>query len=56
MPVYTVQITVEVWGESEQDAYRTIKHTLHRARRQEIVYVDAEVTHTQVDDTDEEEA
>ena len=50
MPTYTVEVTLKVWAESEHEAYGFIKHGLDCARKQELVYVDAEVIETEPDE------
>lgn len=44
MPYYDVTVYVAVQAENEMQAYAYIKHALDTARKQEVNYLDAEVT------------
>jgi len=43
MPMYEVLVTVQVSGETQQEAYGSIRHALEHAKKAEIVHVDSEV-------------
>jgi len=47
--LYTVLVTVKVAADSEHEAYGYIQHALDNARKQEVVYEDAEVINTEDD-------
>lgn len=55
MPLYTMQVTLKVWGRNQRQAYDFVKHGLSCARKQEIEYVDAEVTETEPDESAEDD-
>ena len=52
MPIYDVSVYVRVSAESEKEAYSFIKHACNSARKQEVEYLDAEVTATEPDEND----
>ena len=55
MPMYTVLVHVKVCGESESDAYRTIRAACKGSKIQEIEHVDSEVIETEPDDEGRDE-
>ena len=50
MPVYTINVTLEVTEDSIQWAYRAIQKALERAKLAEIRWIDSDVTDTRPDD------
>ncbi len=55
MPYYDVTVYVAVQAENEMLAYAYIKHALDTARKQEVNYLDAEVTASIPDFPDEKD-
>jgi hypothetical protein len=56
MPIYIVNVAVEVAANSQTQAYGYIGHALKMAKQQEVVYLDAEVIETRPDEDDDVEA
>jgi len=52
--IYTIQVTVKVAGDTENYAYKIVKHALNSARLGEIVLDDMEVIKTESEHNDDE--
>jgi hypothetical protein len=52
--IYTIQASVDVTADSEHEAYETLKHAIAKAKKAEIVYLDAEVTDVRDDQIEDE--
>ena len=54
MPIYTVQVVVELWAESPYECLRYIKRATDRARDVEIVYQEATILDAKPDEPESE--
>jgi hypothetical protein len=52
--IYTIQLTVKVTVDSENYAYKVVRHALNNARLAEIVFDDMEVIKTESEHNDDE--
>lgn len=56
MPTYKMTVYVEVFARSEREAYGFVQHACAMAKQQEVVFEEAEITETQLDEEPEGEA
>ncbi len=55
MPLYVVEVTLEVCAKSENQAYRFIRLALERAKSSDITHIDSEVTGQREEETNPRE-